>query len=640
MKGSLGPKTSGHEVDFTTYTNDGDSYTPWITKLNKHEGEQGVDASILEVAFSEVALLFIKPGLTPPARIVVDEQNDNSVTGVASENFNVQIKKQLDQGQKGYAFSNDWEYTPIKTEISQADIDAERDKMNADGSVSDKAIEARLQLKEAGKGVRFLDGLPAGFFADLLQKHNEREIHIDMESLASVLASSYFLEEDDLHKGNIGFYVTEDAKGVKNFTFFKIDHDLMLTDSIMSQKDMRLANIFYNDDSFKISTRDLDGFPDLKDSGNHYWPTEKRILVAGSKAYTSKEEREAFINLKHDPEFIKAKWQSFLKCSIVPLDLVEKSLVSHLDPNDDKEKINMVRNSIWERVGELKARMLESEQFKQYLATDGPEMFNAIKEEVVTYLEQSGIAKEQQDEILAQMVEGYTNIFECANTEDITPFKKAVLLDCYRFSSDGKSHYKPSDDEVFWMKEKLERANQKQDEKNSYKYACVVTDMASTSDKKIDISQALAIKQAYLKPESIKTLKDFEAAADKIRATNLPLKQQKNEIIALLKQAKGNMAEPELKALKQQLQQKMPDSPSLKFVNQLRSEMWLVRKIRGTYGKTATASMMIKEIDSQLSKNYAASAKSIKNQITEGRIQDEKTKQPANTEEVKVSPKR
>jgi hypothetical protein len=52
--------------------------------------------------------------------------------------------------------------------------------------------------------------------------------------------------------------------------------------------------------------------------------------------------------------------------------------------------------------------------------------------------------------------------------------------------------------------------------------------------------------------------------------------------------------------LKQQLSQKEPDSLSIKFIKQKRSELWLVRKIFGTYGKTFTSSLMMDEINKRL----------------------------------------
>lgn len=56
------------------------------------------------------------------------------------------------------------------------------------------------------------------------------------------------------------------------------------------------------------------------------------------------------------------------------------------------------------------------------------------------------------------------------------------------------------------------------------------------------------------------------------------------------------------KFLRNKLGNTAPKEASLKFINQLRSDLWLIRDIRGTYGTTATSSMMIKEIDRQLSR--------------------------------------
>ncbi len=61
MKPQQGPSDSGHFVDkgtFSTDSRDERVYTPWVTKLNKHEGERRKGASILEVSFTWLALLF------------------------------------------------------------------------------------------------------------------------------------------------------------------------------------------------------------------------------------------------------------------------------------------------------------------------------------------------------------------------------------------------------------------------------------------------------------------------------------------------------------------------------------------------------------------------------------------------------
>ncbi|CDZ75899.1 hypothetical protein BN59_00159 [Legionella massiliensis] len=626
MKAALDPKTTGHEVDFGTFTHDGDAYTPWITKLNKHKGVKGQEASVLEVAFSEAALLFIKPGLTPPAEIVVD--NQEVVAGVASENFNVQIKRQMDQGETCYSFdASNWTYTEVPRVAAPDQEAINRQRQELAGrvdpdQVSDGAITARLQLEETKKAINFLSDKPQGFFADLMKKHNKGEVVVDMESLASILTASYVLEEDDLHKGNIGFYVTkvidEAGNEKKKFNFFKIDHDLMFIDSIMSQKDMRIANIFYDKDSFKISTRDLDDFPDLQDSGNHYWPTQKRFIATGDKAYNSASEVEAFANLKNDLAFRNAKWKYFLKSAVMPVDLIEKSLTRHLDESEI-DKSSMIRNSMWTRLGALKNKLLESEQFRVYLAEHGNKAFAEIREEIKGYVQAAGLTPAEQESLLAELDDNFNVMLFCARdkhlpTEDqqISAIQQSILLGNYNFSSRNK----PSPDDVGSALDHFKQHKEPVDAR-SYAAACVAIDLIKKSGNEEDYTENLAelreAKRAYINPQEITTLKQFEAAADKIRSADLPLKQQKIQLFTLLRQA--NLPLDDLKKLKSDLQKSEPDSPSLKFVNQLRSELWLVKKIYGTYGKTTTSSLMVDEIDAQIAKACTTNSRSFKDRF-------------------------
>ena len=87
----------------------------------------------------------------------------------------------------------------------------------------------------------FFDKLPQGFFGQLLKAEKNDVLVIDYASMASILASSYTLEEDDLHKGNFGFYLVQ-KDGKPQVVFFKIDHDLMFADSIMSFNSSRSAH--------------------------------------------------------------------------------------------------------------------------------------------------------------------------------------------------------------------------------------------------------------------------------------------------------------------------------------------------------------------------------------------------------------
>lgn len=633
FKQPTGPKTSGHEVDFSAFSVENRKFTPYIFKFNKHEGEKGVDASVHEVAFSQLALMYLRSGLTPPAKIV--RGIDGEVIGVASENFNVQIMKLIEAGTRCYKFDpknpGDGGYVEIRTQTPEKVEDLnlqqplelvpealellkkeELEKLKSrkkDMTLEDQDIvQASLKLKQAKQAVNFLNEMPRGFIPDLMARN---DVEVDMDSLASILTGSYFLEEDDLHKGNIGFYVTDsntkDGKGnfKKKFTFFKIDHDLMLIDSIMSRKDGRPDNLFYNNNSFKITARDLEGFPDLKDSGNHYWPTKWRASGFGAKAYNDPNERQAFANLKDNTAFIAAKWNNFLKYSLIPKDLVKSSLTMHLDPKNDVDNITMIQNSIEGRMTQLKQALLDSPKFLEYLSTDAAKAATEnIKKEIVEYMKSSNMNKTDQDKVKKEINDTFKKFVACAEAPRTTSrLAKTIMLDCYVFSS--KDKIKEGDIGLAMYKfNNYKNAPGDDNKKNAFKYACIVVDLvAKSSDpetRRINLVQDF--KKDYLKPESIKTFEDFKGVANKIRATDLPLKQQKKEILAVLKEAELGLEE--LQALRAELKKDMPDN-SLKFINQLQSELWLVRKFRGTYGtfiKTRTSDLMVSEIDSQIAK--------------------------------------
>jgi hypothetical protein len=621
MNYGLTSKTTGHSVDTGAFDIEGGIYTPWICKLNKHKGKKGRETSILEVAFSEVALLFIKPGLTPPAKIIIEKINDNQeVIGVASKNFNVQIKKQIDSGTPCYSFNgSNWQYTPISNTVNENEIPKEAETLKKRISehelISDDLLETRIQLEVSKKGVNFLDNMPKNFFPTLMEQYKNGEINVDMESLASILTASYVLEEDDLHKGNVGFFITDsekEGKIKKTFHFFKIDHDLMFNASIMAQKDMRIANIFYDKNSFKITLKDLDRFPDLADSGNHYWPTKKRMLVAGTKAYTNKEERTAFAELKQDKEFNNAKWKYFLKSALIPIELVEKSLTYHLDPDEDTDKINMVKNSAWNRINQLKQKMLKSDQFKDYLLTQGEDVFKELKIEIEDYINNLEMDPKESNSLISQIKENYNLLVYCAQAEQLPPLQQSILLDNYKFSSTTKRK-KPTSDDLNVAIDQFNHS-QKNNLPQTFKFACITADLIQKSDQKAQwlgvLDQINQFKMDHLKQNSINTLADFKEAANKIRTSYLPLKQQKNEILTLLKETK--LPKEELKQLRAELKKKEPDSPSLKFINQLRSNLWLVRKIFGTYGKTETSSLMIREIDAQIKSQLSVRSQNYK----------------------------
>ena len=76
------------------------------------------------------------------------------------------------------------------------------------------------------------------------------------------------------------------------------------------------------------------------------------------------------------------------------------------------------------------------------------------------------------------------------------------------------------------------------------------------------------------------------------------LKQDKMCALELLRNS--NMVLEDLQKLNVELQKKEPDAP-LKLMKELRSELWLIKKMRGAYGESTSSKMMNDIIDSKLS---------------------------------------
>jgi len=609
LQAQTGKKQSAHEVDIGSFIIEDDgAYHPWVTKKNKHPGEKGAEASELEAGFSELASLYMAPGLTPPVRIVKD---GTGVYGLASEHCSAQVLRCMENNLQCYTLDTKAKRQAIELKSTPASLAERRTALQARGLAdpTEAQVTQSLRQKLAQKGVHFLDKMGPDFFDTLMQEHHKGTLKIDMASLANVFGTSYTLEEDDLHKGNIGFYVTTSnppkAGEIPKVTFFKIDHDLMFIDSIMSRKDARMANQFYNKDSFQISVRDLENFPDLNDSGNHYWPTSEAKSGIGDKAYKSKKERAAFQSLKNNADFNNTKWRCFLKHSLMPMDLISSSLAQQIDSRDDAAQI---REAMVERTSKLTRALLESKQFADYLVTPhGLASLEEIQTEIATYMQQAGFSATEQEEFLSQISEKYRSLID--NLHNKSEVTKAVSLDFYSFDTDKKADFAS----IRIIHSKWMDCVNTQDSKGAYKNASILIDVIKKSDLNHDsivgdtvsrfLASAVAYKERSLNAKLITSLQSFKEAADKIRNTDLPLRQKKMEILTVLKQS--HLSTEALKDLKTELSQAEPDSPSLKFINKLRSQSWILRKIRGSYGSTHTSTDMVKEIDSQLSKMNA-----------------------------------
>lgn len=552
--------------------------------------------SNFEVAFSQLARLCLDSNLTPPQRLV---KNDNmQVVGVGCEHISYTIARREILPNNFYQLKKPEHYA-----VSLVDVKNTEDIP-----------------------YYFLDGFKSDLFPHLIQEAREDRLALDMHSLVSILTSSYFLEEDDLHKGNFGFYIVQkDAK--PHVVFFKIDHDLMLADSIMSHCSIRFNHWINDESAFKITARDLIDFPNLKDSGNYYWPTIKHFIPWSSKAYTSNEETKAFANLAASEEFQRLKWWSFYKHILISPQIIRQSLSQQLNENDpsDRAQIALIIQSVMVRQANLRAVLFSIPEFRSFICTltadDRQQMIHNI-----VYR-----PDEETEEVrsLTECMRQHQSLCgpEGGFVEGDTPLHAAIRLKDYRyhetwkaygtcFSNSENSAGKTPLDVALDMSCALQTIPQdiREDALNTAKHLLKEGAHETPTYNRLIAATGLDIKNytftsdyvsQVLHTENFKQLKQILRNLGEDYRYSLKMKKEIS-VLCVRQFIHVHHNNPLLASMLQQLKldlngsKNIPPAVELQFIRQWRSSLWIVRIIRGLFGGTSTQVELTDLIDKEL----------------------------------------
>ncbi|MCW8409699.1 ankyrin repeat domain-containing protein [Legionella sp. PATHC035] len=541
------------------------------------------ELSRLEVMFGQLARLFLLPELTPANNLVVNE--DHRILGLAVQHLCYVIANRE-------GLEHDF-YSLKKTD---------------DGcDCSPKHVEAPTKIP-----IYFLDKLPQGFFADLLNAEEAGQLAIDYESLASIFATSYTLEEDDLHKGNYGFYLVERA-GKPHAVFFKIDHDLMFVDSIMGFKTRRPFHLFHGPHAFDITVDDLESLMCLSTSCNVYWPT-KFCYVANpfdNKEYRSYAEINAFAQLGTNPHFIRAKWKSFFKHILMPQELIQQTLHDCADVSKASERaqVALMIQATTTRLARLRAVLFSSQEFRNYVSQLDEQQVDAFVKEIIP-------PRWATERVLQQIKDSIARFKELSQNEDgfdpeDTPLHVAIKLGEYRYEETldmfgefinvrNRAGKTPLDIA-------LERVHGEQ------------IDYDTVQDNGVLIAKHLLINEAqpakeytsellstirsyHFKNPYLKRIsdnmdyRDFKQILRDIGEDHqFGLKFKKDLALGCIKRfIQLNKGRPDFNDQLQQLKDDINGSSSeeeaagVKYIRQLRSRLWIIRQLRGLYGWTST----------------------------------------------------
>lgn len=497
----------------------------------------------------------------------------------------------------------------------------------------------------AGKGFNFLNEMPQDFFSKLMAARKSGEVNIDMESLADLLATAYGLEEDDLHKGNIGFYITQE-NSKPCFHFFKIDHDLMFNEQIIvATGGARLANLSYTEGAFRINAQSLKNFPDIT-SGSHYWPTKNPSIATGNKAYKDERDILAYKSLQYDNEFIQAKWTRFLKQAVMPKSLIEASITAAFDGTKNlsiPQNQLMVEQAAIKKISEMTIALLEVPEFREFITQDIDKPSTLIKTEIETHAKSIGLSDElikscleevdsqiKKISIACQLGErsGYTHMHMAIATNSYRSFESTVYFKPTDYTKVDKHGATPLDlairqfEKLYvpYVNKGMPKINLSQTEHRELKYfADTITDLLAhestygkDSDplftKDEDYQKLFENAQHITKLTAVRTnsLEDFESRLDLIYRQNDSLKSKKIQAINILHNA--SLTKSELTTLKTKLNTNPPPEPYC-FIKQLSSSWWIVKQIKGLYGATSAYNEMQKIIDLKMNALISRSEK-------------------------------
>lgn len=563
-----------------------------IVKENKHNN---ADYSRYEMAFSQLAYLLLGKNYTVKQDLVVDRQG--KIFGLASEHILYSIVQKEGLKSAFYRFDNP--------------------ELNCN-------CTGKKYIYSKDLPVYFLNKLPQGFFAQLAAAAKKGDLAIDYASLACILTGSYTLEEDDLHKGNFGFYLVE-KQGKPQVVFFKVDHDLMFTNSAMSFYHIRPQHLFYDEHAFDITANDLLDFPKLTDSANTYWPTKLNPIAHpwSEKEFCDEAEVAAFADLAHNKEFKKAKWLNFYKHILIPPELNQAVLEQCFDKNKaaDRAHMALIIRAMIARQAKLRAMLFSLNEFQVFQQELTKKEKYALLKEVASHC-----PKQQRRSLIAKLK---NTLFDSpiALEEGDTALHTAIKLGDFRYeetlaafghliNQKNKAGKTPLDCALEMLASQTEPAQDvRKDLRLTMKY--LLRYGASESPEFAAFNSQAHIEDYQFKTpyfNQARQCTNYAMLKELLRAIgedyHYCLKSQKKLAVECVRQFIANYKEdPLLADVLRQLKKDISDEvPELKYIRQLRSSLWIIRRLRGLYGWTSTQgeiNTLISHASAEITSSYS-----------------------------------
>lgn len=586
---------SGHEVypDALYLPSQPVSFFPVRTKIifKKNKFNQA-KYSYLEVLFTQITRLFLTKNLTSAQTLVVNQSGQ--VVGTATEHICYQIAKK---------------------EGLSAPFYTVRDSNSLVSQLKGMHVTQAEDIP-----IYFLNRLPQGFFQQLMNEVKQGVMRLDYKSLASILTTCYSLEEDDLHKANFGFYMIQ--KELKpEIVFFKIDHDLMFVDSIMSFCTSRPFHLFHDDGAFAVTEEDLLQFPDIRHSANFFWPTRKNYPAnpLDNKEYHHAQETEAFARLKDIPEFKRAKWLSFYKHILAPVALIQSAVqeASASLSAADRARAFLVIQAMVARQAHLRAVLFSVAEFRDFITQLTAEEQEELSHELLLMCPQT------QQQTMSQCIHEQNAFYQhlCRNhvfTLGDTPLHCAVKLGDFRYEdsiNDFNSMLNKTNSlaqtplDVTLMMREATKNPCSDVRSDAHSIAAFLYAQGGVMNTMYVDEHTLQVGQdtsEYIyRATQVKTYEALRALLSVVgEDPTYCLKGRKNLAIRCVSVfIEQNQTHPYLQGILLKIKSDIANSDTheehvpLRYIRQLRSRLWIIRQIRGLFGWTSTQGAIGRLID-------------------------------------------
>lgn len=307
-----------------------------------------------------------QPAKYKPATRV--ESKDKSHEGVAKSGHEVKRASKAYPSKPGKAKKDIFAKT---NEMQQAEFESAMGEIYG-LLLEDGAPKSRVVVDETGLVIgSYSVGVPLKDFNKMSRAELKTE-KLAETRIAGNAVAKYFLAEDDWHQENLD-------------SSYVIDHDMSLWPVAIKYK----GDVRGKPPVFTLSGRDIESFPDIKDSQPHYWPTKPELKSHPTKGFFwSRHGRyiaSQFSALKDNEKFNRDKYYFFMKFTLITDQMLDEAVDGHVSSLTMRDEI---KTCVKDRRDTLRNTLLDVRAFRKTFLEAANDYLSRLMQDAEKYNQQ------------------------------------------------------------------------------------------------------------------------------------------------------------------------------------------------------------------------------------------------------------